>query len=102
MLREHLNFEKANTERLQESVQIVTLQISKAKLVPKIQLWIHYSIWFISLVIIGYLSLQFSRSGEVQEKAFTEGEKEVISNLRGYFDRSRALRIVPKMVKRKR
>ncbi len=88
LLREHLNFEKANTERLQESVQIVTLQISKAKLVPKIQLWIHYSIWFISLVIIGYLSLQFSRSGEVQEKAFTEGEKEVISNLRGYFDKN--------------
>jgi hypothetical protein len=86
LLREHLNSEKVNTERLQESVQDIRSQISKARLVPKVQLWIHYSIWFISLVIIGYLALQVSRIGEVQEKAFTEGEQEVISNLKGYFD----------------
>ena len=88
LLREHLESEKTKTERLQESVQDIRSQISKARLVPKIQLWIHYSIWFISLVIIGYLSLQFSRIGEVQERAFTEGEQEVISNLRGYFDQN--------------
>lgn len=88
LLQEHLNSEKVNAERLKESVQDISNQISKARLVPKIQLLIHYSIWFISLVIIGYLSLQFSRIGEVQEKAFTEGEKEVISNLRGYFDQN--------------
>jgi hypothetical protein len=86
LLREHLNSEKVNTERLQESVQDIRSQISKARLVPKVQLWIHYSIWFISLVIIGYLALQVSRIGEVQGKAFTEGEQEVISNLKGYFD----------------
>ena len=82
LLQEHLNSEKVNTERLQESVQDISNQISKARLVPKIQLWFHYSIWLISLIIIGYLSLQVSRIGEVQEKAFTEGEQEVISNLR--------------------
>ncbi|MRX64975.1 DUF6730 family protein [Maribacter luteus] len=88
LLQEHLHSEKVNTERLQKSVQDISSQISKARLVPKAQLWIHYSIWFISLVIIGYLSLQFSRIGEVQERAFTEGEQEVISNLRGYFDQN--------------
>ena len=86
LLQEHLNAEKANTERLQESVQDIKSQFSKARLVPKVQLWLHYSIWFISLVIIGYLSMQVSRIGEVQEKAFTEGGQEVISSLREYFD----------------
>ena len=88
LLQEHLNSEKVNSERLQESVQDIRSQISKARSVPKIQLWIHYSIWFISLVIIGYLSMQVSRIGEVQEKAFTEGGQEVISSLRGYFDQN--------------
>jgi len=88
LLREHLNSEKTKIERLQESVQDISNQISKARLVPKIQLWIHYSIWFISLVIIGYLALQVSRIGEVKEKAFTEGGQEVISNLGGYFDQN--------------
>ena len=88
LLRAHLESEKVNAERLKELVQDISNQISKARLVPKIQLLIHYSIWFISLVIIGYLSLQFSRIGEVQERAFTEGGKEVISDLRGYFDQN--------------
>jgi hypothetical protein len=88
LLQEHLNSEKTKTERLKESVQDISNQISKARLVPKIQLWFQYSIWLISLVIIGYLSLQFSRIGEVQERAFTKGEQEVISNLRGYFDQN--------------
>ncbi|SKB53901.1 DUF6730 family protein [Maribacter arcticus] len=88
LLQEHLNSEKVNTERLLESVQDIRSKISKARLVPKIQLWIHYSIWFISLVIIGYLSLRFSRIGDVQERAFTEGGQEVIPNLKGYFDQN--------------
>ena len=87
-LREHLNSEKTKTERLQESVQDIRSQISKARLVPKIQLWIHYSIWFISLVIIGYLSFKVSGINVVREKAFTEGGKEVISDLREYFDQN--------------
>ena len=88
LLQEHLNSEKNKIERLQESVQDISNQISKARLVPKIQLRFHYSIWFISLVIIGYLSLQFYRIGEVQKRAFTEREQEVISNLRGFFDQN--------------
>lgn len=88
LLREHLNSEKTNTERLQESVEDISNQILKARLVPKVQLWINYSIWFISFVVIGYLALQVSRIGEVQEKAYTEGRQEVISDLRGYFDKN--------------
>ena len=86
LLREHLKSEKTNTERLQESVQDISSQISRARLVPKIQLWIHYSIWFISFVIIGYLALEVSAIEEIQEKAFIKGDQEVISNLKGYFD----------------
>ncbi|APQ17763.1 DUF6730 family protein [Maribacter hydrothermalis] len=88
LLQEHLNSEKVNTEKLRESVEDIRIQVSKAKLVPKIQQWIQYSIWLVSLVIIGYLALQVARIGEVQERAFTEGEQEVIFNLKGYFDRN--------------
>ena len=42
LLQEHLNSEKVNAERLQESVQDISNQISKARLVPRIQLRIHY------------------------------------------------------------
>lgn len=89
MLREHLNSEKTKNLKLQKSVQDIKNQISKARLVPKIQLWVHYSVWFVSLLIIGYLALlQVSRIGEVQEKAFAQGKQEVISNLKGYFDQN--------------
>lgn len=88
LLREHLNSEKANNSRLDESVQKITELVTLARLVPKIQLWIHYSIWFIYLVIIGYLTIKVSGISSVQEKAFIEGEQEVISNLRGYFDQN--------------
>ena len=88
LLREHLNSEKDGTERLQESVQEIRRQVLKARLVPKIQLWIHYSIWFIYLVVIGYLIFKVSGIPSVQEKAFAKGEQEVISNLRVYFDQN--------------
>ncbi|WP_282160372.1 DUF6730 family protein [Ulvibacterium marinum] len=86
LLREHLNSEKANNSRLDESVRGITEQISKARLIPRLQLWLHYSIWIISLIIIGYLAFKVSRIDDIKEKAFTEGEQEVISNLKGYFD----------------
>lgn len=88
LLREYLESEKTKTERLKESVQEIRNQILKARLVPKIQLWIHYSIWFISLVVIGYLTFKVSGISSVQEKAFAKGEQEVISNLKGYFDQN--------------
>ncbi|WP_437373647.1 DUF6730 family protein [Maribacter litoralis] len=86
LLREHVNSEKTKISKLHESVQDIRSQMLKAKLVPKIQLWLHYSIWFISLLIVGYLTVQVFRIGGIQEKAFAKGEQEVISNLKGYFD----------------
>ena len=86
LLREHLNSEKANNSRLDESVRGITEQISKARLVPRSQLWLHYSIWITSLIIIGYLAFKVSRIDEMKEKAFAKGEQEVISNLKEYFD----------------
>ena len=88
LLREHLNAEKTKNSKLHESVQNITGQISKARLVPRAQLFIHYSIWITSLIIIGYLAFKTSRIDVVQEKAFAEGEQEVILNLRGYFDQN--------------
>ena len=88
LLREHLNSEKANNSRLDESVRGITEQISKARLVPKAQVWLHYSIWITSLIIIGYLAFKVSRIDDIKEKAFAEGEQEVISNLKGYFDQN--------------
>ncbi|MBU2899919.1 DUF6730 family protein [Maribacter dokdonensis] len=86
LLREHLNHEKASNSKLQVSVQDIQNQISESRLVPKIQLWLHYSIWFVSLLIVGYLALQVSGIGKMKEKAFVEGEQRVILNLKGYFD----------------
>lgn len=88
LLQEHLDGERAKAERLQECLQAITEQISKARLVPRIQQWIQYSIWFISLVIIGYLTLQVSLLEEVREKAFAEGRKKEVSDRKGYFDRN--------------
>ena len=86
LLREHLNSEKANTERLQESVQDISSQISKARLISKTQIGFQYLIWFISLVIIGYLTFKVSQIDDVRERVFNKGEQEVISDLRDYFD----------------
>jgi hypothetical protein len=86
LLREHLTSEKTKNSRLQESVHNIEVRISKARAVPKVQLWLHYSIWFISLVIIGFLAFKVSRIGDAQEKAFAKGEQEMISNLKGYFE----------------
>jgi hypothetical protein len=86
MLLEHLELHKQNNSRLQESVQHLEKRIAKARLVPKVQLWLHYSIWFISLVIIGYLAFRVSRTPDIRQRAFAEGEQQVISNLKGYFD----------------
>jgi len=88
LLREHLDSEKANNSRLDESVRGITEQISKARLIPRLQLWLHYSIWITSLIIIGYLAFKVSRIDDIKEKAFAEVEQEVISNLKGYFDQN--------------
>ena len=86
MLKEHLNTEKTKFSTLQESIVDIEKQISKARIIPKTQLWIQYSIWVFSLIIIGYLSFQVSRIGHIEERAISKGEQKVISNLKGYFD----------------
>jgi hypothetical protein len=63
-------------------------RISKARLVPKTQVWLQYTIWFMCLVIIAYLVLQVSRIDHIQQKAFLEGRQQVISDLKGYFDQN--------------
>ena len=88
LLREHLDSEKDKNIRIQESIHNIEKHFLKARSVPKVQLWLHYSIWFISLVIIGYLAFRVSRTGDIQERAFAEGEQQIISNLRGYFDQN--------------
>ena len=88
MLREHLDSEKEANKSMQESIRNVSKQNSTARLVPKVQQWLHYSIWFISLVIIGYLTFRVSRIEDIQERAFAKGEQRVISNLRRYFDQN--------------
>lgn len=85
LLREHLNSEKASNSKFQESVQDIRNQISKARLIPKIQLWIYYSIWFVSLFIIGYLGFQVSRISTMKYEAFAKGKLETMSNIQGYF-----------------
>lgn len=87
-LREHLDLEKANISQIDGSVQSISERVSKASLIPKARLWLHYSIWLVSLVIIGYLSFRISQINDIREKAFAEGEQQVITSLRGYFDRN--------------
>jgi hypothetical protein len=86
LLKEHLDSEKAKSSKLRESVQKIMEQVSKARILPKAQLWAHYAIWMISLVIIGYLAFQVSRIDHIQQKALMEGRQQVISDLKGYFD----------------
>ncbi|WP_373519699.1 DUF6730 family protein [Pricia sp.] len=86
MLREHLTSEKVRISQLNGLIQKMGERISKASLIPKAKLWLHYSIWIVSLIILGYLSFKVSRIDDIREKAFGEGEQQVISSLRGYFD----------------
>ncbi len=102
MLLEHLVLEKEKNKSVQESMQNVSKQIAKARSVPKVQLLLQYSIWIVSLVIIGYLVFRVSRIENIQEKAFTKGKEKVILNLRGYFDQNpEHYRIYQKWVREK-
>ncbi len=86
MFKEHLNSERAKSERIQGPLQNLGQQISKARMVPKVLLWLQYAVWAISLVIIGYLSFQVSRIDQIQQGAFLDGKQAVIKDLKSYFD----------------
>jgi hypothetical protein len=86
MLFKYLELEKQNNLKLQESLRNIEKRITKARLVTKVQLWLHYSIWFFSLLIIGYLAFKVSRTPDIRERAFAEGERQAVSNLKAYFE----------------
>ncbi len=54
-LQEHLKVEKEMHHKTQEAIRNMEKQLSKSRVVPKVELWIHYGIYIISLIIIGYL-----------------------------------------------
>lgn len=86
ILKEYLNTERAKSVKIQEVVQNIGEQISKARMVPKVQLWFQYGIWVVSLIIIGYLSFQVSRIDQIQQGAFLDGKQAVIKDLKSYFE----------------
>jgi hypothetical protein len=86
MLKTHLNQEKEKTSRLRESVRSLEERLSRASVISKFQKWLQYSIWAVSLIVIGYLVLKVSSVQELQEEAFNKGRQEVITSLKGYFD----------------
>ena len=54
-IKDHLRTEKDKSQKLYEAFQRMEKQLSKSQVIPKIQLWIHYGMYMISLIIIGYL-----------------------------------------------
>ena len=86
LLENHLQREKEKTIDLQESVRSLKERLVKASLISKFQKWLHYFIWVLSLLIIGYLSFKVSKMEEIREESFAEGKREVIISLKGYLD----------------
>lgn len=86
MLETHIRQEKEKTSRLLESVRSLEDRLSRSSVISKFQKWLQYSIWIISLVIIGYLAFNVSKLEEIRKESFSEGRQEVITNLRGYFN----------------
>jgi hypothetical protein len=68
LLKEHLRTEKERNDRLQETIRGFEKQLSKSRVIPKVQLWIHYGIYFISIVIISYLIFNHTQFNKRYEK----------------------------------
>ncbi len=88
ILREHLALEKTKIDQLENLLQNIGERVSKARLVSKTQLRLHYVIWLASLLMIGVLAFKVSRMDTIREKALAEREQQVLSSLRGYFDQN--------------
>jgi len=86
LLENHLKQEKEKTLNLQESVRSLEKRLAKSSVVSRFRLWVHYSIWTISLLVIGYLAFKLSKIEEIREESFAKGRQEVITNLKSYFD----------------
>lgn len=87
LLREYLNTERDKSSRTLEALGTMARQLSRARLVPRVQLRLHYTLWACSLLLIGYLTVQLSRAENVREKAFEKGEEQVFLELKGYFEK---------------
>ena len=80
-LQEHLKAERETNHKTQAAIRNIEKELSKARVIPKIQLWIHNGIYLVSLIIIGYLLFTIT-----QLNNFTESEQTVNSNLHEYFE----------------
>ena len=54
-LQDYLRIEKEKSQKLQEALRRMEKQLSKSSVIPKFQLWVHYGMYMICLIIIGYL-----------------------------------------------
>ena len=86
LLENHLKQEKERILNLQESVRSLKERLAKASVISRFRLWLHYSIWASSLLIICYLVFKVAKMEEIREESFSEGRQEVIIILKGYFD----------------
>lgn len=85
-LQEHLKTEKETNHKTQEAIRNIEKQLSKARVIPKIQLWIHYGIYIISLIIVGYLLFTKTQLNNLHKKNFMEIEENANSRLNEYFE----------------
>ncbi len=87
MLETHLQHEKERTIGLRASIRSLEEHLARANVTSKSRLWLHYSIWAVSLFIIGYLSFKVSKIDDFQEESRYQGRQEVITTLSDYFDK---------------
>ena len=86
LMENHLQHEKEKTLKLQESVRLLKERLAKASVISKWRLWLHYSIWAVSLLIIVYLAFEVSRIEKLQQESFSNGQQEIMTSLSDYFD----------------
>ena len=86
MLQEHLRAEKEKNNGLEEAIQGIEKQMAKSRLIPKVQVWIHYGVYFISLIIIGYLLYDKTQLKKIQENTLAKMEEATNTNLEEYFE----------------
>ena len=86
LLENHLKREKEKTLNLEESVRSLKERLAKASVISRFRLWLHYSIWVSSLLIICYLVFKVTEIEEIREESYSEGRQEVITSIRGYFN----------------
>ncbi len=87
LLRSHCESSRDKESRQEIEIKAMKNQISKARLISKVQLWLHYTLWAISMLIIGYLIFQVNRIDKIKENEFELGVEEAHSKFREVFER---------------